>query len=208
MQLLDELVWTWVEFDDGSATLAPEDLFRLLQRLGLPLGLPDNATDAQVAEFAARIHIPLKRGGRMPFHQTAFELVRNNCEAHIPPCAIRDALDKQYGKFVRAGCGGNDEEDIARDAAALRRLAEAVKQSHSALSQSDAASLRRSNVSHAIHSDRCVTQVWKYRGENSCITEAARQHPMMVWAVSHSPTHVPLHADGPAGSTACISMKV
>ena len=46
-------MWTWVEFDDGSATLAPEDLFRLLQRLGLPLGLPENATDAQVGSRAS-----------------------------------------------------------------------------------------------------------------------------------------------------------
>ena len=71
----------------------------------------------------------------MPFHATAFELVRNNCEASIPPCNIRDALERQYDKFVRAGLANNDEEDTRRDEAALRRLAAAVRLSQSAFQQ-------------------------------------------------------------------------
>ena len=85
LQLLDELVWTWVEYDDGSSTITLEDLYSLLKRVGLPLGLPESATHDQVAEFASDLKVTLKKG-RALFQTTAFELVRKKCESFIPPC--------------------------------------------------------------------------------------------------------------------------
>ncbi|GAX79594.1 hypothetical protein CEUSTIGMA_g7035.t1 [Chlamydomonas eustigma] len=120
---LDELVWIWVEYDDGSGTITFEDLFKVLQRVGLPLGLSQECSEEEIVEFASGLKLPYKCG-RVQFHSTVFELVRNNCEAFIPPCALKEVLDKQYLKFVKAG--QREEDNVAQEEAALHRLQQIV----------------------------------------------------------------------------------
>ena len=73
----------WVEYDDGSGTILPEELERLLTRLPPPLGLGRYATGRDVLRFVYSLDIPLVRG-RVPFHRTMYELVRRSCETAIP----------------------------------------------------------------------------------------------------------------------------
>ena len=77
--MLDELKWSWVPYDDGSATIAPEHFFAFLKAIGPPLGLVPQASDEEVVALAQRLRVTL-RNARVPFYATAFELVRNVCE--------------------------------------------------------------------------------------------------------------------------------
>ena len=73
----------WAEYDDGSGTIAPEQLQSLLIRTDPPLGLGRMATGRDVLKFVFNLDIPLVNG-RVPFHRTVYELVRNVCETQIP----------------------------------------------------------------------------------------------------------------------------
>ena len=79
-QLLDEFSWVWAEYDDGSGTVAPEDLLEILLRLLPPLGLGPFATEEEVEELARQLNVPLV-DGRLHFHRTAYELVKRCSEA-------------------------------------------------------------------------------------------------------------------------------
>ena len=48
--------------------------------------------------------------------------------SNLPPTSrsLKEVLDRNYLKFLRAGGAGSEAEDLANDEAALRRLAEAV----------------------------------------------------------------------------------
>ena len=80
MQEFQEL---WAEYDDGSGTIAPEQLQTLLIRTDPPLGLGRMATGRDVLRFVFNLDIPLVNG-RVPFHRTVYELVRNVSETQIP----------------------------------------------------------------------------------------------------------------------------
>lgn len=73
----------WAEYDDGSGTIAPEQLQALLTRTDPPLGLGRTATGRDVLKFVFNLDIPLVNG-RVPFHRTVYELVRNVSETQIP----------------------------------------------------------------------------------------------------------------------------
>ena len=73
----------WAEYDDGSGTIAPEQLQTLLIRTDPPLGLGRMATGRDVLKFVFNLDIPLVNG-RVPFHRTVYELVRNVSETQIP----------------------------------------------------------------------------------------------------------------------------
>ena len=73
----------WAEYDDGSGTIAPEQLQALLTRTDPPLGLGRMATGRDVLRFVFNLDIPLVNG-RVPFHRTVYELVRNVSETQIP----------------------------------------------------------------------------------------------------------------------------
>ena len=80
MQEFQEL---WAEYDDGSGSIAPEQLQALLIRTDPPLGLGRMATGRDVLKFVFNLDIPLVNG-RVPFHRTVYELVRNVSETQIP----------------------------------------------------------------------------------------------------------------------------
>ena len=124
--ILDEFVWTWVNYDtQGTASIRPEDFFKLLKDLGQPLGLgAGNVSDGDLQRFALQLKIPLKKG-RIPFHQTIYELVKSACEETIPESSVKDELDKAYFRFLKEG-GHDDADDAAKDEAALARLAKQV----------------------------------------------------------------------------------
>lgn len=124
--ILDEFVWTWVQFDtEGTASISPEDFFKLLKVLGQPLGLRSgNISGKDLQEFSLQLKIPLKKG-RIPFHQTIYELVKHTCLEHIPESSVKDELDKKFVKFLKEG-GHEDGDDAAKDEAALARLAKQV----------------------------------------------------------------------------------
>jgi hypothetical protein len=123
--ILDEFVWTWVNYDvEGTASVKPEALFKLLKVLGQPLGLRSDISDEELEKFSSQLKIPLKKG-RIPFHQTIFELVKSACEEAIPESTVKDELDKAYVKFLRDG-GHDDADDAAKDEAALARLAKQI----------------------------------------------------------------------------------
>lgn len=73
----------WAEYDDGSGSIAPEQLQALLIRTDPPLGLGRTATGRDVLKFVFNLDIPLVNG-RVPFHRTVYELVRNVSETQIP----------------------------------------------------------------------------------------------------------------------------
>lgn len=123
--ILDEFVWTWVNYDvEGTATIKPEDFFKLLKVLGQPLGLSSDISDGELERFSSQLKIPLKKG-QIPFHQTIFELVKRSCEETIPESTIKDELDKAFVKFLKDG-GHDDADDAAKDEAALARLAKQI----------------------------------------------------------------------------------
>ena len=78
----------WAEYDDGSGTIAPEQLQSLLIRTDPPLGLGRMATGRDVLKFVFNLDIPLVNG-RVPFHRTVYELVRNVSETQIPEVLLR-----------------------------------------------------------------------------------------------------------------------
>ncbi|KAA6417024.1 MAG: voltage-gated ion channel superfamily, partial [Trebouxia sp. A1-2] len=80
---LEEFQELWAEYDDGSGTIAPEQLQTLLIRTDPPLGLGRMATGRDVLRFVFNLDIPLVNG-RVPFHRTVYELVRNVSETQIP----------------------------------------------------------------------------------------------------------------------------
>ena len=73
----------WAEYDDGSGSISPEQLQTLLIRTDPPLGLGRTATGRDVLRFVFNLDIPLVNG-RVPFHRTVYELVRNVSETQIP----------------------------------------------------------------------------------------------------------------------------
>lgn len=80
---LQEFQELWAEYDDGSGTIAPEQLQALLIRTDPPLGLGRMATGRDVLKFVFNLDIPLVNG-RVSFHRTVYELVRNVSETQIP----------------------------------------------------------------------------------------------------------------------------
>lgn len=80
MQEFQEL---WAEYDDGSGSIAPEQLQALLTRTDPPLGLGRTATGRDVLKFVFNLDIPVVNG-RVPFRRTIYELVRNMSETQIP----------------------------------------------------------------------------------------------------------------------------
>ena len=65
----------WSEYDDGSGTIDPRSLEDLLLRLAPPMGLGPGKDGRAVLRFVFDLDIPLVNG-RVPFHRTAYELVR------------------------------------------------------------------------------------------------------------------------------------
>ena len=84
---LQEFQEFWSEYDDGSGTIAPEQLQSLLIRTDPPLGLGRMATGRDVLRFVFNLDIPLVNG-RVPFHRTVYELVRNVSETKIPEVTL------------------------------------------------------------------------------------------------------------------------
>jgi hypothetical protein len=62
-----------------------------LCRLPPPLGLGSRADGRDVLRFVFDLDIPLVMG-RVPFHKTAFELVRRCSGAQIPEGALKDQV--------------------------------------------------------------------------------------------------------------------
>lgn len=83
MSRLQDFQHHWLEFDDGSGSILPEQLEVLLTRLNPPLGLGRLASGKDVLRFVYDLNIPLIHG-RVPFHRTMYELVRRSCETAIP----------------------------------------------------------------------------------------------------------------------------
>lgn len=81
--LVQDFQERWAEYDDGSGTISPEQLQTLLIRTDPPLGLGRTATGRDVLKFVFNLDIPLVNG-RVPFHRTVYELVRNVSETQIP----------------------------------------------------------------------------------------------------------------------------
>lgn len=77
----------WAEYDDGSGTISPEQLQALLIKTDPPLGLGRTATGRDVLKFVFNLDIPLVNG-RVPFHRTVYELVRNVSETQIPEVTL------------------------------------------------------------------------------------------------------------------------
>eukprot|EP00955_Chlamydomonas_euryale_P052906 355308-Chlamydomonas_euryale.AAC.5 len=86
--LLEQFVTLWGKFDDGSGTILPKDLEELLLELDPPLGLGPDASSKDVLRFVYDLDIPLVNG-RVPFHKTAFELVKRVSQSNIPEGAGR-----------------------------------------------------------------------------------------------------------------------
>lgn len=82
-QALDDFVMLWSEYDDGSGTIFPRHLEELLLKLDPPLGLGTYADNKDVLRFVYDLDIPLV-SGRVPFHKTAFELVKRCSQATMP----------------------------------------------------------------------------------------------------------------------------
>lgn len=96
--MLEEFVELWGEYDDGSTTIDPKSLEQLLIRLPPPLGLGHYAENNDVLKFVYDLDIPLV-DGRVPFHRTAYELVRRCSETIMPQGEIKNQLDRLIDKF-------------------------------------------------------------------------------------------------------------
>ncbi|GMH39581.1 hypothetical protein BSKO_07479 [Bryopsis sp. KO-2023] len=96
--MLEEFVELWGEYDDGSTTIDPKSLEQLLIRLQPPLGLGHFADNNDVLKFVYDLDIPLI-DGRVPFHRTAYELVRRCSETLMPQGEIKNQLDRLIEKF-------------------------------------------------------------------------------------------------------------
>lgn len=46
--MLDEMVWVWSEFDNGSSAIDPVNMLHVVRRLDPPLGLGSYATEEEV----------------------------------------------------------------------------------------------------------------------------------------------------------------
>eukprot|EP00798_Chlamydomonas_sp_ICE-L_P015920 gene15920-22054_t len=95
-----DFVQLWAEFDDGSGTIWPKDLEELLLKLEPPLGLGIFADSKDVLRFVYDLDIPLVKG-KVPFHKTAFELVKRVSQSNIPEGALKEALDKLVERFFK-----------------------------------------------------------------------------------------------------------
>ncbi|KAL6748527.1 Ion transport protein-domain-containing protein [Haematococcus lacustris] len=99
-EALEEFVTLWSEYDDGSGTIAPRELEELLLKLEPPLGLGSMADNKDVLRFVYDLDIPLV-AGRVPFHKTAFELVKRVSQSAIPEGALKEQLDRLAEKFFQ-----------------------------------------------------------------------------------------------------------
>eukprot|EP00198_Chlamydomonas_reinhardtii_P001158 XP_001690493.1 voltage-gated Ca2+ channel, alpha subunit [Chlamydomonas reinhardtii] len=97
-QALEDFVTLWSEYDDGSGTIQPRHLEELLLKLDPPLGLGAYADNKDVLRFVYDLDIPLVNG-RVPFHKTAFELVKRCSQATMPEGAIKEQIDRLVDKF-------------------------------------------------------------------------------------------------------------
>ncbi|KAG2448926.1 hypothetical protein HYH02_006274 [Chlamydomonas schloesseri] len=97
-QALEDFVTLWSEYDDGSGTIQPRHLEELLLKLDPPLGLGPYADNKDVLRFVYDLDIPLVNG-RVPFHKTAFELVKRCSQATMPEGAIKEQIDRLVDKF-------------------------------------------------------------------------------------------------------------
>ncbi|MEW5300382.1 MAG: hypothetical protein WDW36_003317 [Sanguina aurantia] len=99
-QMLDELVWAWVEHDDGTHSIPPQHLRQVLEELPPPLGLGYGATADDLDAFARELNIPLV-DGRLPFHATVYELVRRCGETNLPDdLLVKTVLEQKYRMMV------------------------------------------------------------------------------------------------------------
>ncbi|KXZ47565.1 hypothetical protein GPECTOR_34g724 [Gonium pectorale] len=98
LSALDNFVTLWSEYDDGSGTILPRHLEELLLRLDPPLGLGPYADNKDVLRFVYDLDIPLVNA-RVPFHKTAFELVKRCSQATMPEGAIKEQIERLVDKF-------------------------------------------------------------------------------------------------------------
>ena len=105
---LDEFRELWSEYDDGTSTVSPHDLYDILTRLTPPLGLGPTTTNVELVRFVAMLDIPLNEVGRVPFHRTLYELVRRVSETSLPDGNMKDALDMMVEEAFEAM--NNDDE--------------------------------------------------------------------------------------------------
>ncbi|GIM03601.1 hypothetical protein Vretimale_8332, partial [Volvox reticuliferus] len=99
-QNLEDFVMLWSEYDDGSGTISPAALEQLLLRLDPPLGLGPYADNKEVLKFVYDLDIPLV-SGRVPFHKTAFELVKRISKTDIPDGQLKTQMDGLVEAFFR-----------------------------------------------------------------------------------------------------------
>jgi hypothetical protein len=99
-QALEQFVALWGQYEDGSGSISPKDLEDLLIKLDPPLGLGPNANTKDVLRFVYDLDIPLVKG-RVPFHKTAFELVKRVSQSKIPDGQVKKQLDKLTHHFFK-----------------------------------------------------------------------------------------------------------
>ena len=90
---LEEFRELWSEYDDGTQTISPHNLYDLLTRLTPPLGLGPTTTNVELVRFVSMLDIPLNEVGRVPFHRTLYELVRRVSETSLPDGNMKESLD-------------------------------------------------------------------------------------------------------------------
>jgi len=118
-QLLEQFVTLWGKFDDGSGTILPKDLEELLLELDPPLGLGPDASSKDVLRFVYDLDIPLVNG-RVPFHKTAFELVKRVSQSNIPEGAVKEQMDKMADHFFKVLPSTDDMIDFSTSVVAAR----------------------------------------------------------------------------------------
>ncbi|GIL55074.1 hypothetical protein Vafri_10591, partial [Volvox africanus] len=109
-QNLEDFVMLWSEYDDGSGTISPAALEQLLLRLDPPLGLGPYADNKEVLKFVYDLDIPLV-GGRVPFHKTAFELVKRISKTDIPDGQLKTQMDGLVEAFFRDLTASSQRDD-------------------------------------------------------------------------------------------------
>jgi len=90
----------WSEYDDGTGSIDPRDLEAVLLRLQPPLGLGPSAEGKDVLRFVFDLDIPLV-ASRVPFHRTAFELVKRCSGTQIPEGLLKDQIDRLVAKHFK-----------------------------------------------------------------------------------------------------------
>ncbi|KXZ54859.1 hypothetical protein GPECTOR_4g931 [Gonium pectorale] len=108
-QNLEDFVVLWAEYDDGSGSIDPRALEELLLRLDPPLGLGPHAHNKEVLRFVYDLDIPLV-DGRVPFHKTAFELVKRISQTEIPEGQLKAQLEALTQAFFQ-GLGSNHMDE-------------------------------------------------------------------------------------------------